>query len=175
MGSNLSNSKAKYKNKSKKRNREINSRRKESCNPVRKRKTILPHKFDDFQVELYRSIGSETESETSERISNRPKEMVKLYEKQTSNLKEITAIYLALHHFLPLIKKSRYKNILIRTDNTAAMYNINKNEPILHSEEDMEIIRKKLLNIKRSTYVREDKCGDRQIELFGNEQKLSVE
>jgi hypothetical protein len=46
--------------------------------------------------------------------------------KQTSNLKEITANYLSLHHLLPLIKKSRYKNILIRTVNTAAMYNINK-------------------------------------------------
>jgi hypothetical protein len=46
--------------------------------------------------------------------------------KQTSNPKEITPIYLAFHHFLPLIKKSRYKNVLIRTDNTAAMYNINK-------------------------------------------------
>jgi hypothetical protein len=46
--------------------------------------------------------------------------------KQTSNLKEIIAIYLAFHYFFPLIKKSRYKNILIRTDNTAAMYNINK-------------------------------------------------
>jgi hypothetical protein len=46
--------------------------------------------------------------------------------KQTSNLKQITAIYLALHHFLPLIKKSKYKNILIRTDSTAVMYNINK-------------------------------------------------
>jgi hypothetical protein len=45
---------------------------------------------------------------------------------QTSNLKELTAIYLALRHFLPLIKKSRYKSILIGTDNTAAMYNINK-------------------------------------------------
>jgi hypothetical protein len=32
---------------------------------------------------------------------------------------------LALHHFLPLIKKSRYKPI-IRTDNTTAMYNINR-------------------------------------------------
>jgi hypothetical protein len=46
--------------------------------------------------------------------------------KQTLNLKELTAIYLALHHFLFLTKKSRYKNILIRMDNTAAMYNINK-------------------------------------------------
>jgi hypothetical protein len=46
--------------------------------------------------------------------------------KQTSNLKEITAINLALHHFLPLIKKSRYKNILMRMDNTVVMYNINK-------------------------------------------------
>jgi hypothetical protein len=46
--------------------------------------------------------------------------------KQTSNLKEITAIYLAFHHFLPPIKKSKYKNILIRMGNTVAMYNINK-------------------------------------------------
>jgi hypothetical protein len=46
--------------------------------------------------------------------------------KQTSNLKEITTVYFAFHHFLPIIKKSRYKNILIRTDNTATMYNIIK-------------------------------------------------
>jgi hypothetical protein len=59
-------------------------------------------------VELYRSDRTETEPETSEKLSNSPTEMVKF------------------HHFLPLIKKSRYKNILIRTDNTAAMYNINK-------------------------------------------------
>jgi hypothetical protein len=43
--------------------------------------------------------------------------------KQTSNLKEMTAAYFALHHFLPIIKKSRYKNILIRTDNTATTKN----------------------------------------------------
>jgi hypothetical protein len=52
------------------------------------------------------------------------KKKLNFMKKQTSNLKEITAIYLALHHFLPLIKKSRYKNILIRTDNTAAIYYI---------------------------------------------------
>jgi hypothetical protein len=49
--------------------------------------------------------------------------------KQTPNLKELTVIYLAIHHFLPLIKKSKYKSILIRTDNTAAMYNINQQLP----------------------------------------------
>jgi hypothetical protein len=50
--------------------------------------------------------------------------------KQMSNLKEITAIYLALLHVLPPIKKSKYKNILIRTNNTAAMYSINKKSEI---------------------------------------------
>jgi hypothetical protein len=50
--------------------------------------------------------------------------MVKLDEK--TNLKELIAIYLAFHHFLPLIKKLRYKSILIRTDNIIVMYNINR-------------------------------------------------
>jgi hypothetical protein len=92
--------------------------------------------------------------------------------KQTSNLKEITAIYLALHHFLPLIKKSRYKNILIRMDNTAMMYNINKKSGAMNSKEDMEIVRKKLLHIKSSTYPGKDKCGNRQTESIGNERRL---
>jgi ribonuclease HI len=81
--------------------------------------------------------------------------------RQTSNLKEITAVYLALHHFLPLIKKSRYKNIIIRMDNTAVMYNINKKSGAMNSKKDMEIIRSKLLNIKNSSYSGEDKYNNR--------------
>jgi ribonuclease HI len=45
---------------------------------------------------------------------------------QTSNLKELTAIHLALEHFLPQIKKAHFTSILIRTDNTSAMYGINR-------------------------------------------------
>jgi hypothetical protein len=81
MGRNFSDSKSKRKNKSKKRNGETVTRRKESSNSIRKRKAVLPHKLNEYQVELYRSVRSKTESETSERISNSPKEMVKLYEK----------------------------------------------------------------------------------------------
>jgi hypothetical protein len=51
--------------------------------------------------------------------------------KQTSNLKELTAIYLALCHFVPLIKKSRYNSIHIRIDNTAAIYHINKKSGVM--------------------------------------------
>jgi hypothetical protein len=67
-------------------------------------------------------------------------------------LKEITGIYLSLHHFLPLIKKSRYKSILIRTDNTVAMHNINRKSGTMKVEKNMEIIEEKLLAIKNNTY-----------------------
>jgi hypothetical protein len=46
--------------------------------------------------------------------------------KKILNLKKLTTIYLTLGHFLPLIKKSKYKSILIKTNNTVAMYNINR-------------------------------------------------
>jgi hypothetical protein len=59
----------------------------QSRNSIRKRKIILPNKFNEYQVELYRSDRTETESETSERISNSPKEMVKFYEKTDFKLK----------------------------------------------------------------------------------------
>jgi hypothetical protein len=51
----------------------------------------------------------------------------------------------------PLIKKSKYKNILIK-------YNINKKLGAKNGKEDMEIIRKKLIDIKSSAYSRKDKC-----------------
>jgi ribonuclease HI len=46
--------------------------------------------------------------------------------KQTSNLKELTAIHLALEYLLPQKKKSSFTSILIRTDNASAMYKINQ-------------------------------------------------
>jgi hypothetical protein len=85
--------------------------------------------------------------------------------KQTLNLKEITAIYLALHHFLPLIKKSR-------TDNTAAMYNIKKSGTNLYHT--ARKIWKKLLDIKSSTYPRKDKYSNRQTNSIGDERRLST-
>jgi hypothetical protein len=45
---------------------------------------------------------------------------------QTSNLKELIAIHLALEHFLPQIIKANFTSILIRMDNTSAMYGINR-------------------------------------------------
>jgi hypothetical protein len=45
---------------------------------------------------------------------------------QTSNLKELTAIHLTLEHFLPKIIKANFTSILIRIDNTSAMYGINR-------------------------------------------------
>jgi hypothetical protein len=39
----------------------------------------------------------------------------------------------------------------------------------------MEIVRKKLLDIKSSSYSREDKCDNRQTELVRNERRLSIE
>jgi hypothetical protein len=87
-----------------------------------------------------------------------------LDEKQTSNLKELTAIYLALGYFFPLIKKSRYKSILIRTDNITAVYSINRKSGAMNVEKDMKIIREKLFGIESSTHSRENKCCDGQIE-----------
>jgi hypothetical protein len=46
-------------------------------------------------------------------------------------------------------------------------------EFISHSKEDMEIIRKKLIDIKSSTYSRKDKCNNRQTKSTGNERRLS--
>jgi hypothetical protein len=45
--------------------------------------------------------------------------------KQTSNLKELTVIHLALEHRLPQIIKAKFTSILIRTDNTTT-YGINR-------------------------------------------------
>jgi hypothetical protein len=81
--------------------------------------------------------------------------------KQTSNLKELTTIYLALRHFFPLIKKSRY--------------NINRKSGAMNVAEDMEIIKNKLLAIKSSTHSGENKCNDRQIEQTGDKRRLSPE
>jgi hypothetical protein len=74
-------------------------------------------------VELYGSDRSETESETSEILSNSPKEMVKFY-KKTDFKSERNSSNLPSTSSLPSFDKE--ENILIRTDNTAAMYNINK-------------------------------------------------
>jgi hypothetical protein len=54
--------------------------------------------------------------------------MVKLYEEiNFKSERDNSYLPSTFHLFLPLMKKSRYKNILIRTDNTAVIYNINKN------------------------------------------------
>jgi hypothetical protein len=45
---------------------------------------------------------------------------------QTSNLKKLTTIHLALEHFLPQIKKTNFTSILIQTDNTSTIYKINQ-------------------------------------------------
>jgi hypothetical protein len=50
---------------------------------------------------------------------------------------------------------------------------VGSQEFIPHFKEDLEIIRKKLLNIKGSAYPREDKCDNGQTKSIGNEWKLS--
>jgi hypothetical protein len=52
MGSDIPSSRTEYKNKRKKRNKKIISRREKSSNIIGKSQSILPHKFNDFQVEL---------------------------------------------------------------------------------------------------------------------------
>jgi hypothetical protein len=67
-----------------------------------------------------------TELTTPKKLLNNSTEMVKFYEETNFKFKRNNSHLLSISPFFPLIKKSRYKNVLIRTDNTAAMYNINK-------------------------------------------------
>jgi hypothetical protein len=129
-------------------------------------------------VELYRSVRSETESETSERISNSPKEMVKLYEKadfeperNNSDLPSISS--LSSPNKEVQIQKYIDKNRQYSGD-VQHQQKIGSNEFIPHSEEDMEIIKKKLFNIKGSSYPREDKCSDGQTDPTRDEWGLSI-
>jgi hypothetical protein len=69
--------------------------------------------------------------------------------KQTSNLKKLTAIYLAFRYFFSLIKKSKYKKILIKMDNIVVMYNINRKLGAMSLYHMMKIIREKLLAISK--------------------------
>jgi hypothetical protein len=48
------------------------------------------------------------------------------------------------------------------------MYNINKKSEAINVKENMEIIGEKLLTTTRSTYSRENKCSNRQIEQTGD-------
>jgi hypothetical protein len=178
MGSNLSNNKSKRENKFTKRNGEIIARRKESCDPIGKWETVLPHKFDEYQVELYRSDRTEIESEDSEILSNSPEEMVKFYEKTNLKPEGDNSSLLSTSSLPPSdkeiqIQKYNNKNGQYRSD-VQHQQEIRGHESIPHSEKNMEIIRKKLLDIKSSTYPWENKCDNRQIKSIGNERRLSI-
>jgi hypothetical protein len=90
----------------------------QSSNIIGKRQSILSSKFNNFQVELYRLNRSKQKLETEEGLSDNSTEIVKLDEETNLKLEKIIVIYLTLRHFLPLIKKSKYKLIFIKTDNT---------------------------------------------------------
>jgi hypothetical protein len=126
MGSNLPSSKTKCKNKSKKGNGEIIAGREKSRDSIGKRKIILPHRFNEFQVELYRPVGSETESEDSTLLPNSPKEMVKFHEETNLKPEDSTLFlkYCSVPMFIVII---RY------ISNSIKQFNLQHNKPILSS------------------------------------------
>jgi hypothetical protein len=85
MGSNFSSSKTKHKDKSKKGNAKIITKRKKSSYSIGKREIILPNRLKEYKVELYGSNRIKSKSMTLERLSNSLTEMVKFYEE--TNLK----------------------------------------------------------------------------------------
>jgi hypothetical protein len=75
----------------KKRNKEIISRREKSSNIIGKRQSILPHKFNNFQVELYGPNRSKQKSKIEEGLSDSSTEMVKLDEESKFKSKRINS------------------------------------------------------------------------------------
>jgi hypothetical protein len=63
MGSNFSGSKTKNKDKPKKRNAEIITRRERSSNSIREGQVIFPDRFKEYEVELYRQNKSNRNSQ----------------------------------------------------------------------------------------------------------------
>jgi hypothetical protein len=114
-----SSSGTKYKNKRKKRNKEIIPGREKSSHIIKKRQFILPNKFNNFQVELYRPNRSEQKSKIEEGLSDNLIEIVKLDEESNFKSKRINS-NIPSSSSLPSSDKE------IRTDNIAAMYNFNK-------------------------------------------------
>jgi hypothetical protein len=95
--------------------------------------------------------------------------------KQTSNLKEMTAVYFASPDNKEIQIQNYYNKDGQYNSDVQHQQKIGGNEPLSYSKEDMEIVRKKLLNIKSSSYSREDKCDNRQTESVRNEWGLSAE
>jgi hypothetical protein len=126
LGSNMPSDKSKHKNKSKKKNGKIIAKKKNLAILSKNRKLYCPTSMTNSKWNYTDQLGLKMNQKIQKYCQIAQKKWSNFMKRQTLNLKEITAIYLALHHFLPLIKKSRYKKIIIRTDNTAAMYNINK-------------------------------------------------
>jgi hypothetical protein len=82
--------------------------------------TNLPIEWDKSWNKTLRSCLSEK----SERIVSGgwPKRI----SENTSNYRELMAIYYAIMHWLNVIKQRKWRSLLIMTDNTTAMYNINR-------------------------------------------------
>jgi hypothetical protein len=91
---------------------------------------------------------------------------------QTSNLKELTAIHLALEHFLPQIKKANFTSILIQMDNTSAIYGINRKMGV----QNLYITTRKIWYLIDQNGMalnsRKIKYDDGQTESSGDEQRL---
>jgi hypothetical protein len=96
---------------------------------------------------------------------------------QTSNLKELTAIHhLALEHFLPQIKKANFTSILIRTDNTSAMYVYQPKDwcskSLYDNQKNLVYDRPKWTGSKSRSHSRKIKYDDGQTESSGDERRL---
>jgi hypothetical protein len=177
MGSDFPSSRTECKNKRKKRNKKIISRREKSSDIIRKRESILPYKYNDFQVELHRPDRSKQKSKIEEGLSDSSTEMVKLDEKADFESKRIDS-NLPSSSSLPSFDKEIKIQVHFNQDGQYSsdvqhQQKIRSNEFIPIVAEDMEIIRNKLLTIKSSPHSRKNKCGDRQAKQTRNERGLS--
>jgi hypothetical protein len=68
---------------------------------------------------------------------------------QSSNWKELSAIYLALSKFAPIIKERKLNSILILSDNSTACYNINRRAASMN----LVPMLKKVINLAESLHL----------------------
>jgi hypothetical protein len=166
MGSNFSNNKTKHKNKSKKRNTKIITKKKDLVILSEKIRLYCSKNLKNTKWSYTDQIGLKLNQKLQKDCQITQQKWSNYMKKQTSNLKEITAIYL-LSSSNKEVKNRQYSS------NVQYQQEIGSKEFILHIQENLEIIRKKLIDIKSSTYSRKDKCDNGQTKLSRNEQRLS--
>jgi hypothetical protein len=129
-------------------------------------------------VELHGSNRIETKSKSSEELSNNLTEMVKFYEKTDFESKRSNRYLPRISSLPPSDKEIEIQKYTDKnrqySSNVQYQQKIGSEEFISHSKKDLEIIRKKLIDIKSSAYSRKDKCNNRQTKSTGNERRLSI-